>query len=191
MHRVSRKHFTISCRMLPLADGRSHPAMFVRCLSRNGLLVGGSYVGADAEQRIEHGTEIGLGIAAAPTPDDSQPASMVSVATAAAWRPPAMKSFVVFELEVQEPQTQRVEPKTVVPVAQQAVVIDRATPVALPRPTSVAPSSGGPATGTAASLCPSSQLESMVAPPECFVLQKDSQICQSPLVKFFKSQMGS
>ncbi|CAE7516258.1 unnamed protein product, partial [Symbiodinium sp. CCMP2456] len=200
--RVSRYHFKLSCRMSSLGGGLCQPALFVSCLSRNGLLVNGSYVGPDAEQRIEHGAQLGLGVETL-APSKSQPASMVSVATAAAWRPPAVKPFLVFELEVLD-QTQRADPKTIVPVAQQAVVIDRAAPVVFPRAYGASPCSspggpGGPGvpgagdlpTGTAASLYPFSQVDSMTAPPECFVLQKDSQLCQSPLVKFFKSQMGS
>ncbi|CAE7851719.1 unnamed protein product, partial [Symbiodinium necroappetens] len=112
--RVSRKHFKLSCRILSLGDGRSQPAWFVSCLSRNGLLVNGSYVGPDAEQRIEHGAQLGLGVETL-APSKSQPASMASVATAAAWRPPAVKPFLVFELEVLD-QTQRADPKTIMPV---------------------------------------------------------------------------
>eukprot|EP00439_Symbiodinium_sp_Y106_P060917 s1961_g9.t1 len=188
--RVSRKHFKLSCRMLSLGDGRRQPAFFVSCLSQNGLLVNGRYMGPDVEQRIEHGAQLGLGVETLAT-SKSQPASMMSVATAAAWRPPAVKPFVVFELEVLD-QAQRADPKTIVPVAQQAVVIDRATPLVFPRASGQGlPSAGGLPTGTAASLYPFSQSDSMTAPPECFALQKDSQLCQSPLVKFFKSQMGS
>jgi len=172
--RVSRKHFKLSCRMLSLGDGRRQPAFFVSCLSQNGLLVNGRYMGPDVEQRIEHGAQLGLGVETLAT-SKSQPASMMSVATAAAWRPPAVKPFVVFELEVLD-QAQRADPKTIVPVAQQAVVIDRATPLVFPRASGASPcfggggqglpSAGGLPTGTAASLYPFSQSDSMTAPPE-------------------------
>jgi len=180
--RVSRKHFKIFCRKLPLPDGGSNPVLFLRCLSPNGLVFNGRYLGADAgEQRIHHGDSIALAVSVS-TPDAVEAVkSTTSVATAAAWRPPALKPFLIFELQVSELPETTSEPQT------KAVVLEQATPVALPL---LGHSRAAePSTGTAASLYPASPADS--TPIECFALQKDGQLCESPLVKFFRTQLGS
>eukprot|EP00435_Cladocopium_sp_Y103_P013209 s653_g3.t1 len=176
--RVSRQHFKILCRQLQLPDGQSHPVLFLQCLSPNGIVLNGRFLGPDAgEQRIQDKDAIALATCRASEGAMSEPVSDASVATAALWTVPALKPFLIFEIQVPD------FPRKVERPEVEAALAD------LKRERSH--SSGGGYSQPLLSASMQSVRSSRSKALESFATQKGSVLCESPILKFLRSSMGS
>jgi len=160
--RVSRQHFKILCRQ-QLSGGQSHPALFLQCLSPNGLVLNGRFLGRDAgEQRIQDRDAIALATCRVVESASEPAVSDASAATAALWTVPALKPFLIFELQVPDlPREKHFTAKSQVLQASSASSFH----------------------GFSSRLPESAN--------ECFATQRGSVLCESPILKFFRSSMGS
>lgn len=176
-NRVSRQHFKILCRQLQLPDDQSHPVLFLQCLSPNGLVLNGRFLGPDAgEQRLQDKDAIALATCRASEGAMSEPVSDASVATAALWTVPALKPFVIFEIQV--PDFPRKVERPEVEAALADLERER---------------SHGSGRGYSQPLSASMQSvrSSRSKALESFATQKGGVLCESPILKFLRSSMGS
>eukprot|EP00931_Biecheleriopsis_adriatica_P035846 TRINITY_DN20656_c0_g1_i1.p1 TRINITY_DN20656_c0_g1~~TRINITY_DN20656_c0_g1_i1.p1 ORF type:complete len:691 (-),score=156.85 TRINITY_DN20656_c0_g1_i1:7-2079(-) len=186
-NRVSREHFRLYCRRIPLHGGHSRTALFLLCLSPNGLVLNGRHLGPEAgEQAVQHGDAIALATSVE-FPDAREPVSQASNATAAAWKVPMLKQFLVFQLEVPGlGKASLVESQAPSP----GLVAGRPVPRVLGADVYPSASGAEPVTAEASSLAATSQAGG--AAMECISIRRENLSCEeSPLMKFLRAKVGS
>eukprot|EP00438_Fugacium_kawagutii_P019284 Skav217187 [mRNA] locus=scaffold557:37670:43281:+ [translate_table: standard] len=110
-------------------------------------------------------------------------ASDASTATAALWTVPALKPFLIFELEVPDmPRTQSESPQVDAALAE----MKRQQAPSSPGAVSELGSRPWPSVASCVSVRPCERGKVS----ECFSTEKGSVICELPVLKFLKSSMG-